>query len=213
MFYALRRRLELLPKSSSSAIITRALTEEIQRFCEHECAHFTAEVPLEPIQHQDSDNMRKGIVDVFIRTKDNRVFAIEIDRANKRWSLDKLLHCSRRYNAVPIWIRWRGSITRNLPASVVVADIAERFVTVINDHVLQHEFPGKIKKTSSLDKAYSVADIRKTYPNAYKPWTEADDIKLICLHREGVGFIELAQQFGRKVGAISSRIKHLEEVT
>ncbi|MBE7510461.1 MAG: DUF3276 family protein [Bacteroidia bacterium] len=64
------------------------------------------------------------------------------------------------------------------------------------------------KQTDS--KAYSVEKIRETHEQAYLPWTTEDDNKLETLFCEGKKVKELAQIFGRKEGAISSRIKKLE---
>lgn len=59
-------------------------------------------------------------------------------------------------------------------------------------------------------KAYSVEKIRETYRQAYLPWTTEDDNKLELLFCEGKKVKELAEIFGRKVGAINSRIKKLK---
>ena len=52
--------------------------------------------------------------------------------------------------------------------------------------------------------------IRETHQQAYLPWTEEDDNKLELLFCEGKKVKELAETFGRNVGAINSRIKKLE---
>jgi DNA-directed RNA polymerase specialized sigma24 family protein len=59
-------------------------------------------------------------------------------------------------------------------------------------------------------KAYSVEKIRETHQQAYMPWTTEDDNKLELLFCEGKKAKELAEIFGRNVGAINSRIKKLE---
>ncbi len=59
-------------------------------------------------------------------------------------------------------------------------------------------------------KTYSVEKIRETHQQAYLPWTAEDDNKLELLFCEGKKAKELAEIFGRKVGAINSRIKKLE---
>ena len=64
------------------------------------------------------------------------------------------------------------------------------------------------KQTDS--KAYSVQKIRETHQQAYLPWTTEDDNKLELLFCEGKKVKELAEIFGRNVGAINSRIKKLE---
>ena len=56
---------------------------------------------------------------------------------------------------------------------------------------------------------YSVEACRRVYPNAYDPWSEADDARLTELWREGLSLDEIAERFGRKRGAIISRIKKL----
>jgi thioredoxin-related protein len=59
-------------------------------------------------------------------------------------------------------------------------------------------------------KTYSVEKIRETHKQAYLPWTEEDDNKLELLFCEGKKAKELAEIFGRNIGAINSRIKKLE---
>ena len=56
---------------------------------------------------------------------------------------------------------------------------------------------------------YSVYACRQEYPNAYNPWDEEDDSKLIALWGEGATIEEIASYFQRKPGAILSRIKKL----
>ena len=56
---------------------------------------------------------------------------------------------------------------------------------------------------------YSVEACRREYPNAYDPWSEEDDERLTEWWREGVSIDELAEHFGRKRGAIISRMKKL----
>ena len=45
------------------------------------------------------------------------------------------------------------------------------------------------------------------YVNAYKPWTEQDDLKFETLRLAGKSVTELAEIFGRNKGAIRSRLK------
>ena len=59
---------------------------------------------------------------------------------------------------------------------------------------------------------YSVFACRQEFPNAYKPWTEEDDLELIQMWCEGAKTKELAAHFQRKPSAITSRIKKLELV-
>lgn len=49
--------------------------------------------------------------------------------------------------------------------------------------------------------------MRETYPNAFKPWSKADDAKLKQLFSDGMGLAELGQTFGRQPGSIVARLK------
>jgi len=51
---------------------------------------------------------------------------------------------------------------------------------------------------------------KEQFENAYKPWTETDDLQLTQLFCDGSKPKELSQIFKRNVGAINSRIKKLE---
>ena len=59
---------------------------------------------------------------------------------------------------------------------------------------------------------YSVFACQQEYPNAYKPWTEEDDLELTQMWCESSTTKELATHFQRKPSAITSRIKKLELV-
>ena len=61
-------------------------------------------------------------------------------------------------------------------------------------------------------KSYSVEEIRQQYPSAYEKWTQEDDNELKRLHDTGLSVSELAERFGRNLGAIRSRLKkHLTD--
>lgn len=66
------------------------------------------------------------------------------------------------------------------------------------------------KKITSLNKSYSLDDIREKHPQAYQPWSLEDDEKLETLFCEGKSVKELASILERNDGAIRSRIKKLE---
>lgn len=63
---------------------------------------------------------------------------------------------------------------------------------------------------NNKNKAYFIEKIREKYPNAYKKWTQEEDDELEVLYCEGKSLKDLATHFGRKKGAITSRIQHLE---
>ena len=72
----------------------------------------------------------------------------------------------------------------------------------------------KFKKIKTYEptegKAYSVKIVRELHKQAYAHWIAEDDSKLELLFCEGKKPKELAQIFGRKEGAIVSRIKKLK---
>jgi len=69
----------------------------------------------------------------------------------------------------------------------------------------------KLKKGDiKAEKVDYYSKIRETFANAYVPWTQDDDDKLIFMHSEGFKVNELSKIFQRNEGAIESRIKHLE---
>jgi ATP-dependent exoDNAse (exonuclease V) alpha subunit len=53
------------------------------------------------------------------------------------------------------------------------------------------------------------AEIREKHPNAYRPWSKDQDQELTALFSLGVSVQELMKKFGRKKGAISSRLDKL----
>ena len=67
----------------------------------------------------------------------------------------------------------------------------------------------KSPNSSRIPKTYSVKEIQKTYPRAYKPWDFAEDERLKQRYEQGVAIRDLASEFQRKPGAIRSRLKKL----
>ena len=55
-------------------------------------------------------------------------------------------------------------------------------------------------------------DMRKTHPNAFKPWKKEDDAALLSHFEKGEGIVKLTLLLGRQPGSIRARIKkHLGE--
>ncbi len=59
------------------------------------------------------------------------------------------------------------------------------------------------------EKAYSVENFRKKYPNAYKGWTAEEDKDLIRRYMTGERVEDLMEAFGRQRGSIRARIVKL----
>jgi ATP-dependent DNA helicase PIF1 len=70
--------------------------------------------------------------------------------------------------------------------------------------------PPKPKKSTSswMEK---LEKMRETYPNAYRPWKQADDTRLLELHDKGRSVNELTEIFGRHPGSIEKRLEKLAE--
>ncbi len=67
-----------------------------------------------------------------------------------------------------------------------------------------------IKFQQTVDKAYSVEEIRQKFNGAYRPWTTELDDELTVMYCEGVSIRDISKHFGRTKGAIHSRIIKLE---
>jgi hypothetical protein len=58
----------------------------------------------------------------FILKKDNDKYALEIDRGNKKWSLQKLVH-SKSKGYKPIWVRWCVPVKMDIPEIVYLINL------------------------------------------------------------------------------------------
>ena len=67
----------------------------------------------------------------------------------------------------------------------------------------------KAYKQLQGEPTYSVYACRQEHPKAYDPWSEEDDRLLVEMWHDGVAVDDLATHFGRKRGAIISRLKKL----
>ncbi len=55
-----------------------------------------------------------------------------------------------------------------------------------------------------------MAEIRKTVPKAYAPWTAGEEAALRKMKKEGMAVEEIAGKLNRNTGAIRSRLLKLE---
>lgn len=68
----------------------------------------------------------------------------------------------------------------------------------------------EVAHVSSSSRHEDPDQLRTRYPNAGKLWSKADDDRLLALYRTGQRDLQsLADQFGRKPGAIRSRLGRL----
>jgi hypothetical protein len=77
---------------------------------------------------------------------------------------------------------------------------------------LVHDRPPTTRSAEAPDaptKAYNVAAIREDYVQAYAPWSAQDDEYLRTRFQQGAAMEDLVSEFGRKPGAIRSRLRKL----
>lgn len=84
----------------------------------------------------------------------------------------------------------------------------ERIIDVVKDYC---EESGEDKRpVVSQPTSMSYMDRQKLIHNqAYQPWTKEDDEKLVQMYGQGFSEKDLAEEFGRGLGAIKSRLKKL----
>ena len=83
---------------------------------------------------------------------------------------------------------------------------------VLAEPKVKKEKKGKTKKVyaeGELTWVDRMAEIRKTHPNAYMPWTEDEDDALIIQFKKGVTQKQLSKDFGRQPGSIRMRLEKL----
>lgn len=68
----------------------------------------------------------------------------------------------------------------------------------------------KAYKRLTGEPVYSQEAAKAEFPNAFKPWEEAEDAALRDFVAEQLSYDDIAEHFQRKRGAIISRIKHLK---
>lgn len=71
------------------------------------------------------------------------------------------------------------------------------------------EKPKKDKKEKKANSNWAerLEKMRETYPNAFRPWKQADDDLLIEHHKKGAGLADLTKLMGRQPGGIVARLK------
>lgn len=111
-----------LPKPPVSASLgTSALNQMILRFSS--LWQLRAEPEYKHKSYVRKDG-RQGRIDWLLQSRDPQVsYALEIDRHNKRWSLEKLVR-SEALGYLPVWIRWRSPVLCPVPDSVFLIDLS-----------------------------------------------------------------------------------------
>lgn len=120
----LRRRLHALDlprRPIHAGIGTGQINDEIVKFA--------CDLHLTRVEEYAADFMirkdgRQGRIDWLLKHRALPIrFAIEIDRANKFWSLEKLVRAQQN-GYVSIWIRWRSPMRIAVPEHVHLINLA-----------------------------------------------------------------------------------------
>ena len=77
------------------------------------------------------------------------------------------------------------------------------------DESVRRSTLGKSDIDNGQSKSHSVEEIRKEYPKAYEPWTAEADEELRQLYGTASSVTQIAVHFGRRPGAITSRLNRL----
>lgn len=106
---------------SSAREGTLLITETLKDVCISNHLTFFQEVRAEGFKRADGKG-KGGIFDFSIDHND-QIFAIEIDRSNKKNSLDKLIYLADVKKCTPVWIRWKYSIRIEIPTHINLIDL------------------------------------------------------------------------------------------
>jgi ATP-dependent DNA helicase PIF1 len=89
----------------------------------------------------------------------------------------------------------------------------EEFATIFNQWQEAEKNRSKTHKTKTTtnNKSWSekLEKMRLDYPNAYTPWQQADDEKLVKMFEKNAKIHDLTKEFGRHPGSIKARLKKL----
>lgn len=107
-------------------------------------------------------------------------------------------------------IRLMGLNDLALRVNEEVAEMDKRFQEASRQMAVEFlHMSSQPKSAVKPARAYSVEGIRRTHPRAYKKWTKEEENALLTECRAGKSIKELAKMFGRKPGAVRSRLEKL----
>lgn len=115
-----RRLYKTIGGNVEASVATRALTRVVAKWARfHGATHVRYEVALPGVRRfTERGYPLQGYVDMIAYWKE-RSIAFELDRGNKKWSLDKLDAAAAQGHEA-VWIRWSGGNVRVTPPTVSV---------------------------------------------------------------------------------------------
>ena len=108
----------------TSKEVTSLLTAETARWARQYRRRVTFEAPARVTRQGRGGRKYRGRLDLLCTSWFKRAIAIEIDRANKTWSVDKLLAEADAGN-IALWVRWAGTSMIEVPAVIGLVDIRD----------------------------------------------------------------------------------------
>ena len=96
-------------------------------------------------------------------------------------------------------------IASGVPCSEITTDDGREVAAVLKDIAIEL----LLLDASHEEKSYVIADVRQTHKNAYKPWTDREEEKLMALLLEGRPIAGIAESLGRQPGGVISRINKI----
>jgi hypothetical protein len=115
----------LAGKKVDTVEFVRSMTAQLCELIAATASTVEKEYTLEASQVAGAGRKRTGRLDIFARFHDGSSLAVELDRANKTWSLFKLSHMATQFGAEAVWIRWRGTIKFQSCKPVAFVDLTQ----------------------------------------------------------------------------------------
>ena len=86
-----------------------------------------------------------------------------------------------------------------------------RMMTPVETEILTNETLtcDFIEESTTKKKSFYATEIQKEFPNAYTPWSNKEELKLIELYEAGMGIEEISEAIGRQPGGVRARLKRL----
>jgi|TARA_B100000959_G_scaffold199113_1_gene208322 hypothetical protein len=106
--------------------ITAIITDFIYRWAKNNGWNPRLEYYIKAYRTTKSGRVYQGVVDVYIERFDGPDIVVEIDRGNKKWSVQKLNYC-RIEGLEAIWIKWGSPISLDIPEGITAIHLNCRY--------------------------------------------------------------------------------------
>jgi len=171
---------------------------------------------------QNSLLKRDNVKDAFTYEKPEEIAGASIllvddifDSGATIKEIAKVLHGLGAIKITPLVIaKTIGSVqddgSRRAKVQSIPPEEKEKRNETVNEKAPEQSELGSLNTSPPEGEAF-LQKLRRQYPNAYKSWTPEEDRELLKLVEQEMRVAAIAERFGRKKGAIRSRIKKLTE--